>query len=433
MNEHDSERMAGVLEVQGMRPAGSESDADVILLNTCAVREKASEKVFARLGALRELKQRRPDLILGVCGCVAQLQQEAIFRRAGHVDFVMGPRHLGSLGRLVDQARARRRQVAVLDPRDRLLPEPPATALRASRVRALVTVMEGCNKACAFCVVPTTRGREACRPPQAVLDEAARLVEAGYLEVELLGQTVNAYRHGSWSFPRLLAAAAAIPGLRRLRYTTSHPLHFTRELARAMAESDVVCPHVHLPVQSGSDRVLARMRRGYTREDYLARVAEAREILPGLAVSTDVIVGFPGETEADFEATLDLLRGARFDQVYAFTYSPRPGTPAAGWSDDVPPREKDDRLQRLFAIQRELQRERNAAHVGRVEEVLAEGPSLTDPSLLSGRTRTGKVVNFSGPPAAAGRLVSVRIASATAHSLRGAVENGADGAAAPYP
>jgi tRNA-2-methylthio-N6-dimethylallyladenosine synthase len=419
MNEHDSETMAGVLAEQGMRPASSEREADVILLNTCAIREKASQKVFARLGRLRPLKIRRPDLVVGVCGCVAQLEQREIFRRAPHVDFVMGPRNMASLPKLVQEARRKRHQLAVLDPRDRLIPETPVTALRSSRTRAYITVMEGCNTGCTFCVVPTTRGREVCRAPESILDEAERAAGVGFQEIELLGQNVNAYRRGGWDFTRLLGAVSIVPGLKRLRFTTSHPLHFKNSIADLMAARPVICSYLHLPVQSGSNAVLSRMRRGYTVEEYVAKISHARSRVRGLALSTDVIVGFPGETDEEFERTLDLVREVRFDLIYSFVYSPRPGTPASGFADDVGPERKGERLRRLQEIQSAIQASINAGYVGRVEEVLVEGPSALDPGVLASRTITSKIVNLAGPPEWTGRFLDVRILHASANSMRG--------------
>ena len=419
MNEHDSELMAGALASQGMSPAASARDADVILLNTCAVREKASEKVFSRLGRLRHLKSRRPHLVIGVCGCVAQMEQETIFRRAPHVDIVMGPRHLGSLQTLVEQARHRRHQLAVIDPRDRLLPEEGTAALRSSRARAYITVMEGCSKACSFCIVPSTRGREACRPPEAILAEARAVVDGGYLEIELLGQNVNAYRSEGWDFTRLLSEVSRLQGLRRLRFTTSHPLHFKHTIPDLMASRPVICPHVHLPFQSGSNAVLSRMQRGYTVEEFLSRVEYARRRVPGLALSTDVIVGFPGETEEDFERTMDVVAAVRFHQVYAFVYSARPGTPAASLADDLPRERKESRLQRLLALQRSIQEEIHAGYLGRTVEILAEGPSARDPRVLAGRTECNRVVNFEGPLSLTGSIARVRITGTGPTSLRG--------------
>jgi len=422
MNQHDSERMAGLLSAQGMTPARRAADADVILLNTCAVREEASEKVFSRLGWLGRLKNARPDLVIGVCGCVAQMEQAAIFKRAPHVDIVMGPRQLASLPALVGQARERRHQLAVLDPRDRLLPE-EAPALRSSRAKAYITVMEGCNKGCTFCIVPATRGRESCRPSDMILAEASAAVEAGYLEIELLGQNVNAWRSDGWDFTRLLSAVSRIPGLKRLRFTTSHPLHFKNTIPDLMAARPVLCPHVHLPFQSGSDAVLARMSRGYTASQFLSRLAYARSRVPGLSFSTDVIVGFPDETEGDFLSTLAIVEQARFHQLFAFTYSARRGTPAAALDDGVPADVKSERLQRLIGAQLAIQAEIYQRYVGRVEEILVEGPSIRDPRWLAGRTATNKVVNFPGSAGLTGSMAAVRITGAGSTSLRGELQN----------
>jgi tRNA-2-methylthio-N6-dimethylallyladenosine synthase len=347
------------------------------------------------------------------------MEQREIFRRAPHVDFVMGPRHLASLGRLVGEARTRRHRIAVFDPRDRLIPEAPEDALRSSRTRAYLTVMEGCNKTCSFCIVPLTRGREACRKPESILEEAARLVGEGFLEIELLGQNVNAYRSGAWDFTRLLGDVSLVPGLRRLRFTTSHPLHFKNSIADLMGSRPVVCRHLHLPVQSGSNTILNRMRRGYTKEEYLSKAAYARARVPGLALTTDVIVGFPGETEHDFERTIDLVREARFDQIYSFLYSPRPGTPAEAYEDDLPLEVKTGRLHRLQALQADIQREIHEGMVGRTAEVLVEGRSQMSPDLLATRTDTGKIVNITGPSEWTGRLLDVRIVHASANSMRG--------------
>ena len=356
---------------------------------------------------------------------MAQLEKERIFRRAPHVDFVMGPRHLASLARLVEEARLRRHAVAVFDPRDRVLPEDPGVALRSSPAKAYVTVMEGCNKPCTFCIVPLTRGPEAFRPPEAILEEVERAARDGVLEVELLGQTVNAYRAGGWDFTRLVAAVSRLPGLRRVRFTSSHPVHLKESLLRLMSATPVLCPSIHLPAQSGSNRILSAMRRGYTREEYLSLVASARSWVPGIAFSSDFIVGYPGETEAEFEETLSLIREAGFQQVYAFVFSPRPGTPAAQIEDDVPRRVKEERLQRLLGVQAAISLAINRSYVGRVEEVLVEGPSANDPEDLAGRTSTGRVVNFAADHDRIGTIVPLRISRAAPNSLRGELPSGA--------
>jgi tRNA-2-methylthio-N6-dimethylallyladenosine synthase len=282
--------------------------------------------------------------------------------------------------------------------------------------------MEGCSKACTFCIVPSTRGVESCRTPEAILEEARAVIGAGYLEIELLGQNVNAYRSAGWDFTRLLSAVSRLDGLSRLRFTTSHPLHFKNSIADLMSVQPVICPHVHLPFQSGSDRVLKVMRRGYTRQEFLSRVSYARKRVPGLALSTDVIVGFPGEREDDFLATLDVIREVRFNQVYAFLYSRREGTPAAGLDDDQDRDVKAERLQRLMRVQDGIQEELHRQHVGRIEEVLVEGPSAKRPTLLSGRSPSNRVIVFEGSPALTGRLVRVRITDSGANTLRGALE-----------
>ncbi|HKY32032.1 MAG TPA: tRNA (N6-isopentenyl adenosine(37)-C2)-methylthiotransferase MiaB [Candidatus Polarisedimenticolia bacterium] len=420
MNEHDSEKMAGVLTSLGLAPAGTEADADIILLNTCSVREKAAQKVFTRLGQLRRHKERRPHVILGVCGCVAQQEQERIFRRAPFVDLVMGPRRIGSLPELIEESRARRHALGIFDPRDSLVEEAPARRT-FSRTRAYVTVMEGCNKTCTFCIVPVTRGREACRSAESILREARECVAQGLTEIQLLGQNVNAWRHRSgewWDFTRLLGAVALVPGLKRLRFTTSHPLHFKDSIIDMMASREAICRHLHLPVQSGSDGVLAAMRRGYTAADYLGRVDRLRRRVPDVALSTDVIVGFPGETEEDFKMTLGLLRAVEFDSIYSFVYSPRPSTPAAGLADDVHDGAKKERLHRLQALQEEIQMRRNATWVGRRVEVLVDGPAR-QPEKLAGRTSQNHLVILEGDASLMGRLVDVRITRAGPHSLTG--------------
>ncbi len=418
MNEHDSEKMAGMLQSFGLAPAPTPRTADIVLLNTCSVREKAAEKVFTRLGQLRALKDHRPHMLLGVCGCVAQQEQEHIFERAPWVDLVMGPRRLSSLPDLIRATRERRRVLGVFDARDSLIPEIDAVQ-RVSRTRAYVTVMEGCNKTCTFCIVPFTRGREAYRTPDAILREAEECVTGGLPEVQLLGQNVNAWRSGDWDFARLLAAVAQVSGLERLRFTTSHPLHFTDRIVDAMAAHPTICRFLHLPLQSGSEDVLKRMKRGYTTRDYRDRIAGLRRSVPEIAVSTDIIVGFPGESETDFQGTLAIVEAIRFDSIYSFIYSPRPGTAAAAYEDDVDEGIKKERLHRLQRVQDVIQAERNAQWVDSVVEVLVEGPSARGGGQLCGRTSQNHPVNFDGPPALVGRTVSIRITRSSAHSLKG--------------
>ncbi|HET6373100.1 MAG TPA: tRNA (N6-isopentenyl adenosine(37)-C2)-methylthiotransferase MiaB [Candidatus Polarisedimenticolia bacterium] len=425
MNEHDSERMAGVLQSWGLRPASGERDADIILLNTCSIREKAAQKVFTRLGQLRIEKQARPHLVLGVCGCVAQQERERILSRAPYVDVVMGPRRIADLPALIAESRRRGHALGLFDPRENLIPA-EAMAARVSRTRAYVTVMEGCNKNCTFCIVPLTRGREACRPPDAILREVRRCVMEGLSEIELLGQNVNAWRHAgseSWDFTRLLGAVARTPGVGRLRFTTSHPLHFKNSIIDAMASHDSISRHLHLPVQSGSNAILKRMRRGYTREEYLDRVDRLRRLMPDVALSTDIIVGFPGESDDDFEATMRLVEEIRFDSIFSFLYSSRPHTPAAEYPDDVPELEKKARLWRLQEMQADIQLERNRAWEGRTVRVLVDALAKREARQVCGRSSQNHVVTLPGGADLIGRFVDVRIERGGAHGLSGAAEN----------
>jgi tRNA-2-methylthio-N6-dimethylallyladenosine synthase len=420
-NVHDSEKLAGLLESQGYRRAAGAEQADVILLNTCSIREKAAEKVFSELGRLSQLKRERPGIRLGVCGCVAQQEGERIFERAPYVDFVIGPRAMGSVpGALLSVASgAQRRTVDTAYRRDSI--EFPFEAIRregACPAKAFVTIVEGCNHRCTYCIVPTTRGRETYRDMDDVLAEVAALAARGVLEVEFLGQTVNAYRDaGGRTLADLLHAASRVPGLRRLRFTTSHPSQMTEGLMDAMSACrPVVCDYLHLPVQSGSSTVLRAMRRGYDRAGYLQKVEGLRRRIPDLALGTDLIVGFPGESESDFSETLTLLDDVGFDTVFSYTYSPRPGTASLALGDPVPEGAKRERLGRIQERQEQIQAARNAAWVGRSVEVLVEGPSRRDPSHWSGRTSRNRIVHFTGP-GVPGRFETMRIVRASAYSL----------------
>jgi tRNA-2-methylthio-N6-dimethylallyladenosine synthase len=424
MNVHDSEKLAGILEEQGLAKASTPADADVVLLNTCSIREKAAEKVFSELGRLRALKQARPDLILGVCGCVAQQEGGDIFARAPYVDFVIGPRAIGSLADVLARIRsgaagARRsldteyRKDSIEHPFDRIRREGESAG------KAFVTVIEGCNHRCTYCIVPTTRGREVCRDMDDLLAEVRHLAGRGILEVEFLGQTVNAYRDARGrTLADLLDATARVDGIERIRFTTSHPAQMTDRLMDAMAAAGPrVCPYLHLPVQSGSGAVLRAMRRGYDPQGYLAKIDGLRQRIPGLALGTDVIVGFPSEGEAEFEETLELLEQVRFDTVYSFAYSARPGTAASRLGDPLSEEEKQARLARLQGRQKLIQQTRNRAWIGREVCVLVEGPSKRDARKWTGRTPEDRIVHFSGETAP-GRLERVRIRDATAYSLR---------------
>jgi tRNA-2-methylthio-N6-dimethylallyladenosine synthase len=417
MNVNDSERVAGLLQSRGLEAARSAAEADFVFLNSCAVREKAAAKFRHALGRLRRLKGQRPGLRIGVGGCVAQLEGEALLDRAKHVDVLVGTHNLHRVPALLDETGGTGRTAVDLDRRADAFAIPGEAAVHASPVRAYVTVMEGCNHVCSFCVVPRTRGPEVNRPPEDVVSEVEALVARGYSEVMLLGQTVNAYRHGGTDFAGLLARIDGVAGLRRLRFTTSHPEHVDARMADALRDLPRVCPYLHLPVQSGSARVLASMRRGYTRQEYLDTVALLRERTPDLALSTDVIVGYPGETEADFEETLDVLANVGFDGVFAFAYSPRPGTAARRLPDDVTEEEKRRRLHLLNARQQQWQRRRHEALVGSVEQVLIE--AVDGGGRVSGRTPHYRIVHLDGPEDLLGREVAVEITGAGPNSLTG--------------
>jgi tRNA-2-methylthio-N6-dimethylallyladenosine synthase len=421
MNEHDSEKIAGVLSGLGYESASCPDEADAVFLNTCAIREKAEDRVYQYLARLEAVKRRRPETVIAVCGCVAQMAADAIRQRAPHVDLVIGPRAVSRLPDLLGRLRDERGIVDTTLYQDSILqPDQPVRRV-PGRVKAFVTIMEGCNKTCTYCIVPTTRGREVSRPLDSVLREVTALAAEGYREIELLGQNVNAFRcpETKAELGDLLRACGRVEGVARLRFTTSHPLHLRRPIIEAMAEVPEVCDHLHLPVQSGSDSVLAAMRRGYDRGKYLARVDELRAAVPGISLSTDVIVGFPGETEEDFGETLSLVREVRFDQMFSFVYSARPGTPAERAFDGVPHERKIERLIELQTLQREIQIEANRPLVGRDFEVLVEGPSRRAAEEWAGRTTSNRVVNFAGEGVERGDLVRVRITRAGPNSLRG--------------
>jgi tRNA-2-methylthio-N6-dimethylallyladenosine synthase len=417
MNQHDSEKMAGILAGLGYVPTVDDREADVILLNTCSIREKAESKVYGRLGRLRRLKMANPDLLIGVVGCVAQQVGKGIFGRAPFVDLVMGPRNLSRLGELIEQARREGRSIGLARDDDPIV-FPSGTTARASGPKAFVTVMEGCNKSCTYCIVPFTRGREVYRPPAEIMAEVVELAAQGFREIEFLGQNVNAYHHQESDLATLLRMADRIPGIRRVRFTTSHPGHLKQTIMDSFREVPTVCNHLHLPAQSGSDRVLKAMNRGYTRSRYELKLDFLRRAVPGMAFSTDIIVGFPGETALDFGETLQMLRDIEFDQVYAFAYSPRPGTEATRLEATVPHESKQERLAELLSLQESIQTRRNRSLVGQLFEVLVDGVGRLDNGLLRGRTRCNRIVHFSGP-AQRGDFLDVRITRAQPHSLIG--------------
>jgi tRNA-2-methylthio-N6-dimethylallyladenosine synthase len=432
MNVNDSEKVAGLLAADGYEAAPDAAQADVVFINTCAVREKASEKLFHALGRLKDLKRRRPELVIGVGGCVAQLQGTAIRDRAPQVDVLVGTHNVARVPELVRRAQDGFTDCVDLDRTADSFQVPDEAISHTSAVRAYVTAMEGCNHVCSFCVVPRTRGPEVCRPPQAILAEVESLVARGYPEVMLLGQTVNAYRFGELDFAGLLRRVHEVPGLRRLRFTTSHPEHVGEGLADALAELPRLCPYLHLPVQSGSDRILQSMRRGYTAAQYHQTVALLRGRRPDLALTSDVIVGYPGETEDDFQRTVDLVESVGFDGLFVFTYSPRPGTGALHLGDDVADEEKSRRLQVLNQLQQRRQAEGNRAWIGRRETVLVDAVDASR-GRVSGRTPHFRIVHCDGEAALLGREVPVEITGSGPNALTGrlATHSLTEGSAVP--
>jgi tRNA-2-methylthio-N6-dimethylallyladenosine synthase len=421
MNAHDSERIKGMLEELGLGEAASAADADVVVFNTCTIREKPDQKLAAYLGEAAARKRDDPDRVIAVGGCYAEAQRERIFELYPAVDVAFGPGSIAHLGEWlgaggIGVARGR----FGLDDRN-FAADLPLHGERAHQ--AWVQVSMGCNSKCSYCIVPSVRGREQSRRPGEILAEVQRLADAGIREVTLLGQNVNSWGRDllpeiRTEFGELLRACDAVDGLDRIRFTSPHPKDFREPVIAAMAECEAVCEHVHLPLQSGSSRLLKAMRRTYTRERYLALAERMRRAIPDLAFGTDIIVGFPGETEQDFEQTLEVVQEMRYDSAYTFVYSPRAGTEAAAMADQVPHEVKIERMERLVEATQRIAREQNSARIGRVEEVLVEGPSRTDPTLLRGRTRRNTTVNFSGD-AAAGTLAEVHIDGATSTTLRG--------------
>ncbi len=426
MNEYDSAKMADVLgAADGFETTDKPEEADVILFNTCSVREKAQEKVFHDLGRVRHLKQANPNLVIGVGGCVASQEGAAIVERAPYVDLVFGPQTLHRLPQIMaKRSETGRAQVDISFPEiEKFDHLPPARVEGAS---AFVSVMEGCSKYCTFCVVPYTRGEEVSRPLEDVLAEVAGLAGQGVKEVTLLGQNVNAYRGAmpdgeAADFALLLEYVAEVPGIERIRYTTSHPREFTPRLIEAYAKLPKLVSHLHLPVQSGSDRVLMAMKRGYSVLEFKSIVRKLRAVRPDLSLASDFIVGFPGETEADFEATLKLVEDIGFDGSFSFVYSARPGTPAASLTDNTTQEQKLERLYRLQALIEQQAQANSQAMVGTVQRVLVEGPSRKDETELSGRTDNNRIVNFPGHARLIGQFVQVHITKAYPNSLRGEV------------
>jgi tRNA-2-methylthio-N6-dimethylallyladenosine synthase len=426
MSVHDGQRIGELLRAAGYGDADDPRAADVLVLTTCTVREKARQKVLSAIGRMRQIKARRDGQVIVVAGCVAQQDGQALLDEAPHVDLVVGPDHAWRIPGFVEHVRATGERLCVVGFED-----PGATSflplgVAAERpVSAFVTIQKGCDERCAFCIVPVVRGPGRCRPAREIVAEVAALAGRGAREVVLLGQTVNSYRHGDTGFAALLAALDAVPGIERIRYESAHPRFLSDDLIQAHASLRALCEHLHLPVQSGSDAVLARMGRGHGRDDFLRWASRLRAACPGVGLSTDLFVGFSGETEADFEDTLALVDEVSFDAAFTFKYSPRPGTPAAGWPDDVPLEVKTDRLRRLQALQSEKTARHLAGLTGSVVEVLVEGESKAG-GQLRGRSRRNSVINVDLPSGAGadrasfvGEIVKVEIVQAGGHSVRG--------------
>jgi len=423
MNEYDSSRMADMMkEAYGLKLVGSPADADVILMNTCSVREKAEEKVYSELGRYKKLKDKRPDMIIGVGGCVGQQEGERIQKRAPYVDIVFGPQTYHRLPEMVKQIRRERVKLTEIDmPEIEKFDHLPKA--ESHGISGMVTIMEGCDKFCTFCVVPYTRGPELSRPVSDILAECSQVLSKGAVEISLLGQNVNGYRGmgpdgDEWDFTMLLYAVAELGGLKRLRFSTSHPMEMTDELCVAFGEIPQLMPYLHLPVQSGSEDLLKAMHRGHNRDSYYRVIDALRKHCPDIALSSDFIVGYPGETDADFEATLELVQRVRYDSAYCFKYSPRPGTPAAKSTDNVPEAVKDERLQALLSLLRQQTKESMLRQVGRILDVLVEKESRSQGD-MQGRTADFKIVHFKGNPRQIGQIMPLRITEAYGQSLRG--------------
>jgi len=418
MNESDSEHLAGLLTSQGWQKVATVEESDLVIINTCAVREKSVEKFFSLLGRLKQAKKKRPFKV-AVVGCVAQLQAEELLQVHPVVDYVLGPDNYPKLVQIINQDE--RASLKAWSSQWREHPSP--LILRESSVSAYVPVMEGCNNFCSYCIVPFARGREKYRPAQAILKEVKDLAQEGYLEIQLLGQSITSYHdeEAGWTLAELLQNVALVKNIRWVRFITSHPKNLSKEIVLVMAKEKNICRQIHLPVQSGSNRILQKMKRGYSREEYLEKIALLRELVPGISLSTDIIVGFPGESENDFEATLSLLEAVRFTNIFSFRYSPRPFTAASRLPDDVPFEVKRRRLIEVQNLQKKIQLELNSGLVGQVMDVLCLGRSLKTPQLFSGRNEAYQVVNFSSAEEVTNKMVKVRITSFGPYSLRGEI------------
>lgn len=425
MNVYDSERIAQLLTEGGYNLVDRPEDADLIFVNTCAVREKPVEKAYSALGRFRRLKKKRPGLIIGVGGCMVQQYGEKIFERAPQINFLVGTKDYANILNILNETGSKSKHLSISNVDSRIDPYsfmPFSAKCSATKATALVSIMQGCDNFCSFCVVPYVRGREVSRPFQIILEEIHQLAEKGIKEITLLGQNVNSYGQkpkGEKNFVDLLEAINRIEGIERIRFTTSHPKDLSEDLIQAFVRLPKLCEHIHLPLQSGSDRILKEMNRGYSSEEYRKKIHRIREICPGISITTDIIVGFPGESEQDFQETMALIEEIQFDDLYSFRYCDRPNTPASSLPEKVPLEVSQRRLIELQSRQRKISEKGNRSMEGRVLEVLVEGPSKQNPGENTGRTRTNRIVNFPGPLIPPGTLVAVRLEKALPHSFRG--------------
>jgi len=423
MNEYDSDHVTQLLLKREFKVTESPEEADLIMINTCTVRNKAEQKAYSLLGRMVSLKRKRPGLIIGLMGCIAQQEGSRLLDKFPGLDFVLGTREICRVREILERVEKEKQRVVATDLDDQAFPSDYVKGYFKGKVASYISIMEGCNNFCSYCIVPYVRGREVSRPLEDIVNEAKTLVSQGVKEITLLGQNVNSYRAGpneAVSFPKLLRTLNGLQGLMRIRFTTSHPKDLSEGLIKCFGELEKLCPHIHLPVQAGSNRILKMMNRGYSRERYMELVHKLREVRPGIAITSDVIVGFPGESDEDFDLTLDLIRKIEFDSIYSFKYSDRKGTPAAALGGKVPEETKSARLFTLQTLQKQITLKKNKLLEGKEVEVLVEGPSKKG-GQFTGRTETNKIVNFYSDNNIIGRFVKVRIKCAFANSLRGEI------------
>lgn len=421
MNVHDSEKICGIFHDSGYQKVEEMKNADVIVLNTCSVREKPEQKIYTQLGRIKKIKAQNPHLIVAICGCVAQQEKEELFKKSLVPDLIIGPKNIHQLPELIEINHATAKKITAISGAKQVPVFELPYIERLSPFKAFITIMEGCNKFCSFCVVPFTRGREVCRPFNKILHEASRLVHNGYKEICLLGQNVNSYVYDKYTFPDLLDAVGEIPSLQRIRFVTSYPKDLDDKLIDVMKNNNKICNSLHLPVQSGSNDVLNRMRRGYTREDYLNTINSLKKAIPSINLSTDIIVGFPGETDQDFQLTLDLVQQAQFTMMYSFKYSPRPYTCALRYADNVPEQIKEKRLAALQELQKAIQIDFYKELVGQDKEILVDGCSKRNIGEQTGRTTENIIVNFAAGKNVSGKIVLVRITHALNNCVKGEI------------